>query len=306
MNKQIAELNIVGITGILMLGVLGGCASTPPVDSAAQAAGELNDATYDVLFATEFPIDSKEDGLARADRAMQEGEEGKGLFFYIRALQLDPKDVDLLAHIGEIQMRRGNYEMAKRAFLLARSYEPTHAPSREGLGLIFFAEGRHEQAITELQSAVENDEKLWRSHNALGVYADKADNYEIAQRHYDSALAINPDANHVLNNRGYSKFLAGDYQGATLDLYEAASERGFRQAWTNLALVYAKQGWYDDAIKTYKNVMSEAHAYNNAGHAAIENGDFRRAKDYLYEAVRLSPTYFPAAEDNLSLLKSLQ
>lgn len=306
MKSQLIDQRVISIIGAVILGMLGGCASAPPLDSAAQAAGELNDATYDVLFATEFPIDSKEDGLARADRAMREDKEDKALFFYIRSLQLDPKDVDLLAHIGEIQMRRGNYEMAKRAFLLARSYEPTHAPSREGLGLIFFAEGRHEQAAAELQSAVENDDKLWRSHNALGVYADKASNYEIAQRHYDSALAINPGADHVLNNRGYSKFLAGDYQGATLDLYEAASERGFRQAWTNLALVYATQGWYDDAIKTYKNVMSEAHAYNNTGHAAIENGDLQRAKDYLHEAVRLSPTYFPAAEDNLSLLKSLQ
>ncbi len=138
------------------------------------------------------------------------------------------------------------------------------------------------------------------------MYADKADDFATAQEHYDTALSINPDAAHVLNNRGYSKFLAGDVEGATLDFYEAANDRGFPQSWANLGRVYAKQGWYDDAIITYGHVMSEANAYNNTGYAAIENGDFIQAKRYLHEAIRLSPTYFPAAEENLSLLENLQ
>ena len=135
------------------------------------------------------------------------------------------------------------------------------------------------------------------------MYADQVGDFATARPHYDSALSIKPDAAYVLNNRGYSKFLAGDAQGAALDLYEAAKNRGFSQAWANLGRVYAKQGWYDDAIETYKQVMSEAHALNNTAHAAIQNGDFTQAKQYLHEAIRLSPTYFPAAEDKLASLK---
>ena len=296
----------LGIIKICLLGMLSGCASAPTVDTARLAAGELNDDSFNVLFATEFPVASKEEGLARAAQALQEDDKDKALFFYIRALQFDAKDVVLLARIGDIQMQQGNYVMAKRAYLLALTYEPTHARSLEGLGLILAAEGRHEQAIAALESAVANDDKLWRSYNLLGVYADKANDFVTAQKYYDAALAINPDATDVLNNRGYSKFLAGDFRGASLDLYTAANERGHRQAWANLGRVYAKQGWYDDAISTYKNVMSEAHAFNNVGHAAIENGDYPEAKRYLDQAIRISPTYFPAAEQNLSLLKSLQ
>jgi len=299
MTSKYIEL---GIIKMCLIGLLSGCATTPNVDSSENAAAELNDKSLDVLFATEFPVESEADALARAAQALREGETDKALFFYVRALQLQPENVELLAHIGEIQMQRKNHVMASRAFLTARSYDPNHARSLEGLGLIYMAAGLHEQAVDALKLAVENDDRLWHAHNALGVYEDKAGDYAAAQRHYDMALSINPDAVHVLNNRGYSKFLAGDVHGATLDLYEAAKNQEFPLAWVNLGRIYAKQGWYDDAITSYKNVMSEAHALNNTGQAAIENGDFTQAKRYLNEAIRLSPTYFPAAEENLSLL----
>ncbi len=289
-----------------ILGLLTGCASAPDIDSDKYAGAGLNDKSLDLLFATEFPAESEADALARAAQARQDGEVDKALFFYVRALQFHPENVELLAHIGEIQMQRNNFAMAKRAFLMAQNYDPAHARSLEGLGLIYMSEGKDVQAVVELTMAIANDPSLWRAHNALGVYADKNTDYVAAQTHYNAALSINPDAAHVLNNRGYSKFLAGDVEGATLDFYEAANDRGFPQAWANLGRVYAKQGWYDDAIITYKHVMSEANAYNNTGHAAIENGDFIQAKRYLHEAIRLSPTYFPAAEENLSLLENLQ
>jgi tetratricopeptide (TPR) repeat protein len=296
----------LGIIRFCLLGLLTGCASAPEIDSNKYAGAEVSDKSLDVLFATEFPVESEADALARAAHAMQDGDVGKALFFYVRALQFDPENVNLLSHIGEIQMQQDNYAMAKRAFLSARNYDPSHARSHEGLGLIYMAEGMHQQAVDELNLAVANDDQLWRAHNALGVYADKAEEFAAAQSHYDAALLINPDAAHVLNNRGYSKFLAGDVRGATLDLYEAAENREFPLAWANLGRVYAKQGLYDNAITTYKNVMSEAHAFNNTGHAAIENGDFVQANRYLNEAVRLSPTYFPAAEANLALLENAQ
>jgi tetratricopeptide (TPR) repeat protein len=294
------------IIKICLLGLLTGCAGVPDIHSDKHFESGLNDKSLDVLFATEFPVESEAGALARADQALQEGNLDKALFFYVRALQFNPENVELLAHIGEIQMQRNNLTMAKRAFLKARNVDATHAPSLEGLGLIYMSEGMHERAFNELKLAVANNDQLWRAHNALGVYADKADDFMTAQDHYNAALRINPDAAHVLNNRGYSKFLAGDVEGATLDFYEAANDRGFAQSWVNLGRIYAIQGSYDDAVTTYKHVMSEANAYNNTGHVAIKNGDFLLAKRFLDEAVRLSPTYFPAAEENLSLLESLQ
>ena len=292
----------LGIIKICLLGLLGGCASTPNIDTNEYVGPDLNDKSLDVLFATEFPVASETEALAKASQALQQGDVDKALFYYVRALQFQPENVELLVQIGEIQLQRNNRALASRAFLSAQQYDPSHARSHEGLGLIYMTEDRHEQAVGELKLAVEFDDGLWRAHNALGVYSDKAENYAAAQLHYDKALSINPDAVHILNNRGYSKLLAGDVRGATIDLQEAAENRNFPLAWANLGKLYATQGKYGDAITTYKYVMSEAHALNNTGSAAIENGDLVQAKLYLTEAIRLSPTYFPAAEENLSLI----
>lgn len=303
MTTKHIELTIIKLC---LLGLLSGCASTPDTRIDQQNDAGLRDNSLDVLFAMEFPVESAADAVTRAAQAHQDGEIDKALFFYVRALQFRPENVDVLARIGEIQMQRKNYVVANRAFLLARSYDPTHARSLEGLGLVYMASDMHELAVKEFKSAISYDNQLWRAHNAIGVYEDKVGNFETAQRHYDAALSINPDGAQILNNRGYSKFLAGDSHGAALDFYEAAENLNFPPAWANLGKLYAEQRWYDSAIKTYKQVMSEAHALNNTGRAAFENGDFKQARLYLTEAIRLSPTYFPAAEENLSLLDHAQ
>jgi len=258
------------------------------------------------LFETKFPVESEEDALTRAEQAIEEGQIDKALFYFVRALQYRPDNVDLLVQIAEIQIRRHEIAFAKRAYLMAQNHDPNRSGALEGLGLIYMDEGKDEEAISNLTSAVANDERLWRAHNALGVYADKAADYSTALEHYDLALSINPEAAHVRNNRGYSKYLAGDIAGAMLDLYTAANDWGFSHAWANLGMIYAEERLYKDAIKTYKLVMSEANALNNTGYSAMENGDLVLAERYLSEAIRLSPTYFPSAVENLTSVQELQ
>ena len=291
---------------ISVLVLFSGCASTPDTDSDTVAHKGLNDDSMDVLFATEFPVESEEDALTRAKQAMEEGDTDKALFYLVRALQIRPDNVESLVQIADIQMRRQEIAFAKRAYLMAKRHDPNDSRALEGLGLIYMDEGKDDEAISNLMSAVANDERLWRAHNALGVYADKAADYPTALQHYDLALSINPEAAYVRNNRGYSKYLAGDIEGAMLDLYTAANDWGFLHAWANLGKIYAEEGMYRDAIKTYKLVMSEANALNNTGYSAIENGDLLLAERYLNKAIRLSPTYFPSAEENLSLLQEIQ
>jgi len=294
-----------GMIKLCLLGLLTGCASAPVVENDKYTGAQLNDDFTDVLFATELAVESEADALARAENALQAGNVEKALFFYTRALKYEPENVETLAKIGAIQFERNDYARAKQAFSLAKSFDPAHSASLEGLGLIYMAEGMNEQAIRELRAAIAYDSQLWRAHNALGIYADKSNNFAAALGHYDTALIINPNAADVLNNRGYSRFLAGDFPGATADLYEAANDRDFPSAWANLGMVYAHHGWYDDAIWTYQNVMSDAHAYNNTGKIALKNGDFHQATWYLNEAIRRSPTYFPEAQQNLMRLEHL-
>ncbi len=299
------EKYVAKVIWLCAAGLLAGCAGTPAAPTDTSASDGLRNTNLDVMFATEFPVASEEEAIAKATNAYRAGEVDKALFFYVRALQFNSDNVDLLALIGDIHMKRKDFVKAKRAYVQARSVDPQHAGCLEALGLIYMAEGNDDVAIAELMSAVTIDERRWRAHNAIGVYLDRAGNYDAAQTHYDSALEENPGAGQILSNRGYSKYLAGDLSGATVDLHTAASDKGFELAWGNLGTVYASQGRYEEAVSAYREIMSEANAYNNTGQIAIENGDLVRAKQFLDEAVRLSPAYFPQAERNLELLQTM-
>ncbi len=282
---------------------LTGCASTPEVQTAA-AGDDLRNKNMDVLFATEFPVASMDEALSIAAQSQAAGDIDKAIFFYVRALQFDESNVKLLTHIGDIHMHRGDSTMARRAFGQAIRHDPGFAPALEALGLIDMTEGRDEDAISRLSQSIAADQDRWRAHNALGVFADKDGDHDKALSHYRTALNINPDAAHVLANVGYSRFLAGDVEGAIADLRDAADQRGFDAAWGNLARVYASQGFYEDAVVAFSRVMSDANAYSATGKIAMENGDLHQAFYLLSEAVGRSSVYFPEAEESLRKLRA--
>lgn len=74
------------IWAICLLGILTGCAGAPKPDADIYTGGAFNNKEFDVLFATEFPVESEHEAFARAAGAMQEGEIDKALYFYVRAL----------------------------------------------------------------------------------------------------------------------------------------------------------------------------------------------------------------------------
>ena len=62
-----------GISKICLLGILTGCAAgLEKPDADIYAAGSFNDKNLDVLFATEYPVRSEQEALAKAARCRRE------------------------------------------------------------------------------------------------------------------------------------------------------------------------------------------------------------------------------------------
>ena len=158
-------------------------------------------------------------------------------------------------------------------------------------------------AREHLEAAIASAPNLWRAHNALGVIADRNKDFALAQSHYGAALAIQPRADSILINRGYSKFLNGDYLAAGIDFNAVAERSNNGKAWRNLGLVYGTMGLYEPALEAFLQVEDERDAYNETGAIAMNNGDYPDALHYLNEAVRISPTYFARAEKNIAEIR---
>ena len=196
-----------------------GCGATQPAQVGEATAGDLRGDDLDLLFATEFPVASKDEALLKATQAYRDGEFDKAQFYLIRALKFDSTDANVLTQIGSLHVRQGNGKLAGRAYQIALRQQPQHAAAHEGLGMLYFNAGNDKMAREHLEAALASAPNLWRAHNALGVIDDREGNFALAQRHYDAALKIQPLADSVLINRGYSKYLKKDYRAAALDFY---------------------------------------------------------------------------------------
>ena len=289
--------------------LLSGCASmggastaSSSADGDGSSASNLYEGEPEVVFATEFPVDSAEEAIVRADRALLEGDMDLALYMYVRAYDLDKDNVHALARIGQIHESRGNDRLATMAFTSVLQVDPDHVVALQSLGLIYLHEKRHDEAQALLERAISQDPKLWRAQNGIGIISDMAGRHAKAIRAYDAALAANPGDASLLNNRGYSLYLDGRYQAASEDFLAAAAQ-GAERAWLNLGLVRARQKRYPEAVQLMARNVDVEVAYNDVGYIAMRQGDFAVAERYFHKAIGLSPRYFEAAQRNLMELE---
>ena len=297
---------------ILFSVVLGGCASQAAVSApeeprqgARNAAGELYEGQPAVVHATEYPVTSAADGLSRGDAAWRKGDLDRAVYLYVQSLAYDATNPEALLRIGAIHERRGNKALAGKAFEMALKLDPENPAINERLGLLYLQSGRVE-AVPLLERAIAKDPKRWQSHNGLGIAADRNSDFPAAIAHYDAALALEPRATITVNNRGYSRYLAGDFAGAETDFRLALQMSPLAGTWTNLGRAQARQGHYAEALESLLKERDAAQAYNLLGEVAMEGGDLVAARSYFAQAISASPRYFQAAHDNLAAADARQ
>jgi len=300
-------VNAMRLFAALPLVVLAGCAgqaaNTTP-DTARgdkQAARELYGGQPAVVHATEYPVGSAAEGIARGDDAWRQGKLDLAVYLYVQSLAFDATDPAPFLKIGAIHERLGNRELAAKAFGFALERDPGNAGAAERLGLLYLESQRNQAAQALFERAIALDADRWQSHNGLGIAADRRSDFTAAITHYDKALVLAPGAAKVMNNRGYSRYLAGDLVGAGADFKEAIRLGAQAGVWTNLAKVQAQQTHYAEALESFLKETDLAHAYNLLGETATENGDYAAAQKYFTSAIAASPRYFDAAQENLAL-----
>ena len=84
-------------------------------------------------------------------------------------------------------------------------------------------------------------------------------------------------------------------------LWQKIPEYG--KAWSNLGLLYTRQGRYERAIKAFSKIMGSSQASNNVGYICMEDGDYIQAQKFFKEAIKLSSTHFVDAYKNLEEAK---
>ena len=291
----------------LALALLCGCSANPPKEDVAKAppgnrteAGQLYAGKPAIVHATEFPVASAAEGLARGDAAWRQGKLDLAVYLYVQSLAYDTTSAQPFLKIAAIHERLGNRALAMKAFGLALEREPENAGANERLGLLYLEARQDEPAENMLHAAIRLDPRRWRAYNGLGLLADRRGEYASAEQHYDRAHLLQPDNASIINNRGYSHYLAGKLDAAEGDLRYAAQLGAPNGTWTNLGRVLAKKGRYDEALESLLKESDTAHAYNVLGEMARDGGDLQLARQYFSDAISAAPRFYQEAQDNLA------
>jgi Tfp pilus assembly protein PilF len=131
--------------------------------------------------------------------------------------------------------------------------DTSSASAKEHLeaGRDYLLEGRYNDAISELSTAVSLDPKLTEAHNLLGVAYDKKGFGERAKESFERAVKIEEDAD-TLNNLGFSFYQNGNYRAAVDRLKRAAKlAPNDERILNNLGLAYCRLGKVDEAFKAF-------------------------------------------------------
>jgi Flp pilus assembly protein TadD len=277
----------------LVAAALAGCASSATTstaeDSGEQKAEKVKQLPGDIMKA--------------GDEAARSGDLQRAASLYTQAIEIKPS-AELWHRIGYVYDRLDKKPLAAQAYANALSLDDGNAAAHEDMGLLLLEVKRREQATAQLRRAVELDPKRWRAHNALGVLADGSGDYATAIGHYDAALAANPNSAMLLNNLGYSNYLAGNLdQAADFYMKALALSPDYLPAKANVALLQARRREYQKALELMLKIAEPPRAHNDVGFVALQNGDFDVAESLLNEAIRLSPSYYKTAHENLQRVK---
>lgn len=131
-------------------------------------------------------------------------------------------------------------------------------------GRDYLNNGKLNEAITQLSSAVSIDPKLGEAHNLLGVAFAQKGLADRAKDSYERAVKAEPQDAQVLNNLGYTLYQSGNYRAAVDKLKRAAkmAPRDERIL-NNLGLALCRLGKLEDAYKSFARANGELTGHLN-------------------------------------------
>jgi Flp pilus assembly protein TadD len=238
------------------------------------------------------------------DTYLRQGNINMAYLQYDKALRMEPKQARVRYKVGLLFLKKGEEDEALKEFEAILQHDTSFALAYEGMGQVFLKKSNYDDAEKHFRHALALNPELWQCHNFLGILYDRQQRYDAAIAEYRSALALKPDQGFLLNNLGMSYYFKGDYEEAVQAFTEALKTAPAQnKIQNNLGLALAKLGREREALEAFKYGSDEAKAYNNLGVIYLAEKRYQEAITAFEQAVQLSPSYYPKANENLKLAR---
>ncbi len=151
-------------------------------------------------------------------------------------------------------------------------------------------DGRINEAIAELSTAVSLDSKLAEAHSLLGIAFDQKGLGDRAKESYEKAVKVEPEDAQSLNNLGFSLYQNGNYRAAIDRLKRAAKLAPTdERILNNLGLALCRMGKFEEAYKHFARAGGELTGRLNVATMLERLGRDDEAIKYYEAARRVDP-----------------
>jgi spermidine synthase len=191
--------------------------------------------------------------------------------YYQRALEIDPRQADVLNNLGTIAFQRQDIPQAIGYFQKALESNPRHPDAQDNLGIALYQQGNREEAIAHFRKALESNPDLVSAHNNLGTVLHQEGKTAEAVAQWREVIRLAPNAWGPLTQTAW---ILATHPDATfrngaeaLELAQRAVRLSNAQepsALDTLAAAYAEAGRFPEAIETAEQAISLATAKGKA------------------------------------------
>lgn len=173
-----------------------------------------------------------------------------------RGMQLWPPQ-KLIGHIleGEIEATRKAWAAARRAFGIALELEPRAAPVAVRMHQLLVSSGNQKEADLFADQWLKTNSKGVEFLLYLAEQAVQSRRYDNAERHFEAALALDPDSPVIANNLAWLRVQLKRGNALELALKANALQPGIATVLDTLAAAYAQAGRFGEAITAQQEAV---------------------------------------------------
>jgi tetratricopeptide (TPR) repeat protein len=195
----------------------------------------------------------------------KEGEYGKAIAHYKKALRIDPDSAPTHNNMALALVERGDYDAALSHYRKALRIRSRYPRALYGMGIAYKRKGMPDKARKCFSRALRLNSNYAPALNQLGLLLVEERRFKEGIAHFSMALS---------------------------------SRREFVDARYNMAVAMMKMGALDEATREYKKVLTfnpnHADAHNNLGIVLAKKGNLKEAASHFQEALRIDPGFVKA------------
>lgn len=242
--------------------------------------------------------------IKKAQQLYQQGKRQEALDIYLKLLDENPEQADILHTIGFIYAQMGKNKKALEYIEKAITIQPDVATYHNSKGNVLMRLDKLKEAIKAYQRAINFDPKYAPAQNNLGNCFYHRGKLNEAKKAYETAIALQP--NYVDAHYNYGILLAklGKNNEAIKKLKTAVQLMpNYARAYGQLGEIYLQQGNHHDAMENFKKRLklqpNHAETWHSLGQAFQHNNQIDEAIKAYQQALIHEP-FHPECNHNLA------